>query len=191
MLPERSKMSRASHGYIVYPYQSKHQPKVEDVIRNTASIYFDYNAPVQTNTEKTRVTGDVVLPLRLLSFTAGHSGNVNTCMGYCTEINTDRFDIQRSGNGREFASIATIKTYNNGKTENEYHYTDLSPWNKAIITGSNWWTKMVSPVTALFAGCVTMAQCCYCIKPGKDMLRMVCRQRAKSWKRKSWIWMVS
>ena len=83
---------------------------MEDVIRNTASIYFDYNAPVQTNTEKTRVTGDVVLPLRLLSFTAGHSGNVNL-LAWATaqEINTDRFDIQRSGNGREFASIATIK----------------------------------------------------------------------------------
>ncbi|HNP22760.1 MAG TPA: T9SS type A sorting domain-containing protein [Panacibacter sp.] len=128
MLPDSTANEPGSHGYIVYRIKANTNLKVEDVIRNTASIYFDYNAPVQTNTEKTRVTGDVVLPLRLLSFTAGHSGNVNL-LAWATaqEINTDRFDIQRSGNGREFASIATIKTYNNGKTENEYHYTDLSP----------------------------------------------------------------
>ena len=67
MLPDSTANEAGQpRGYIVYRIKANTNLKVEDVIRNTASIYFDYNAPVQTNTEKTRVTGDVVLPLKVI-----------------------------------------------------------------------------------------------------------------------------
>lgn len=45
----------ASHGYITYRIKPKNNLVIGDVIHNSASIYFDYNAPVQTNTQKTTI----------------------------------------------------------------------------------------------------------------------------------------
>ena len=44
-----------SHGYITYRIKPKNNLVIGDVINNSASIYFDFNAPVITNTQKTKV----------------------------------------------------------------------------------------------------------------------------------------
>lgn len=45
----------ASHGFIAYRVKPKSSLVIGDVIKNTASIYFDYNLPVETNTLETEV----------------------------------------------------------------------------------------------------------------------------------------
>jgi uncharacterized repeat protein (TIGR01451 family) len=128
LLPDSNINEEASHGYIVYRIKPKTTLVAGDVINNTASIYFDYNLPVQTNTEKTVVASDVVMPLQLLSFSASRNGK-NNLLKWSTaqEINTDRFEIQRSTNSRDFATIGTIRSLNNGKNKNDYAYTDAQP----------------------------------------------------------------
>src|SRR6185436_13012980 len=44
-----------SHGYIVYRIKPKPTVQINDVIANSASIYFDFNSPVQTNTQLTTI----------------------------------------------------------------------------------------------------------------------------------------
>ncbi|TBX70163.1 T9SS type A sorting domain-containing protein [Flavobacterium silvisoli] len=46
----------ASHGYIAFKIKPKNTTAIDDVISNTASIYFDYNFPIITNTVTTTVT---------------------------------------------------------------------------------------------------------------------------------------
>lgn len=50
----------ASHGYILYRVKPKTNLVLGDTIKNTASIYFDFNQPVQTNRQTTVVGNDVV-----------------------------------------------------------------------------------------------------------------------------------
>jgi uncharacterized repeat protein (TIGR01451 family) len=126
-LPDSNSNEPASHGYIVYRVKLKKTLVAGNVINNTAGIYFDYNSPVQTNTEKT-VVQNLVLPLQLLSFTAQRN-NATNLLKWSTadEINTDHFEIQRSSNGKDFSAIGYIQSLNNGKITNNYQYTDNRP----------------------------------------------------------------
>ena len=54
-LPDSNRNEPASHGYITYRIKPLNSVQVNDTIRNAASIYFDYNDPVQTNTHVTIV----------------------------------------------------------------------------------------------------------------------------------------
>jgi uncharacterized repeat protein (TIGR01451 family) len=54
-LPNASANEMASHGYISFKIKPKNTVVLNDVISNTASIYFDYNAPIITNTTTTQV----------------------------------------------------------------------------------------------------------------------------------------
>lgn len=48
----------ASHGYISFQLKAKPTVLPGDTIKNSVSIYFDFNLPVQTNIEKTRIVTD-------------------------------------------------------------------------------------------------------------------------------------
>jgi uncharacterized repeat protein (TIGR01451 family) len=48
----------ASHGYISYRLKTKSNILPGDTIKNSVSIYFDFNLPVQTNIEKTIIIPD-------------------------------------------------------------------------------------------------------------------------------------
>lgn len=50
----------SSHGFIAYRIKPKNNLVVGDVIKNSASIYFDYNLPVRTNIQETIVINDVI-----------------------------------------------------------------------------------------------------------------------------------
>lgn len=68
------------------------------------------------------------LPLHLLSFSAQRNGKTNLLKWSSTnEINTDRFEIERSSNGMGFTTIGSVKSYNNGKSKNDYSFTDAQP----------------------------------------------------------------
>jgi hypothetical protein len=45
-----------SHGYIAFKIKPKNTVVLNDVIENTANVYFDYNYPIITNTVSTTVT---------------------------------------------------------------------------------------------------------------------------------------
>jgi len=65
------------------------------------------------------------LPLQLLSFTAQHNGKTNLLKwSTSNEMNTDHFDIQRSSNSRDFTTISSVRSFNNGKSKNDYVFTD-------------------------------------------------------------------
>jgi hypothetical protein len=98
-----------------------------DVINNSASIYFDYNSPIQTQLNKT-IVQDITLPLQLLSFSTQRNDKTNLLKwNTVNEMNTDRFEIQRSDNSRSFSSIGTVRAFNNGKSKNDYAFTDIQP----------------------------------------------------------------
>jgi len=50
LLPDSNINEKASHGFILYRVKPSSAVRINDTIRNSASIYFDYNAPVKTNT---------------------------------------------------------------------------------------------------------------------------------------------
>ena len=55
-LPDSNINEKASHGYIAYKIKTLKNVSVNSSINNSASIYFDYNLPVKTNTTKTLIT---------------------------------------------------------------------------------------------------------------------------------------
>ena len=53
MLPDSTSEEEASHGYIQYRIKTQPNLMLEDVVENTAAIYFDFNEPIITNTATT------------------------------------------------------------------------------------------------------------------------------------------
>ncbi len=129
-----------SHGYIVYKIKAKPNVQIGDVIKNTAAIYFDYNLPIFTNTEKTTVVAEA-LPLKLLSFTAKKNGKANLLSWTTTnEINVDRFEVERSNDGREFNKIGMVSSRLAVASVHNYSFTDNSP----LTTHTNYYRlKMI------------------------------------------------
>jgi hypothetical protein len=122
-LPDSNINEAASNGYIIYRIKPKTSLLPGDTIINTASIYFDFNLPVQTNTEKTVVESSL-LPVKLRAFTASRNGNQNEIeWSIATEINIAEFEVERSTTGRDFSKIGTIKAA--GKSD--YRLSDVLP----------------------------------------------------------------
>ncbi len=55
-LPPASVNEPGSHGFVTFRIKPKNTVVVDDVIENTASIYFDFNFPIVTNTVATTVS---------------------------------------------------------------------------------------------------------------------------------------
>jgi hypothetical protein len=70
------------------------------------------------------------LPIELVDFRALNMGTFVTLnWATATELNNDHFTIQRSTDGSEFASIATVKGAGNSKKEINYSFNDANPAN--------------------------------------------------------------
>jgi len=54
-LPDSGSNQLGSSGFVIYRVKPKHSLQLGDLIQNTASIYFDFNQPVVTNTTATMV----------------------------------------------------------------------------------------------------------------------------------------
>ena len=71
------------------------------------------------------------LPIELLSFTAVLNGSSSVLLNWATatEINNKQFDIERSSNGIDFESIASVaaKGNKNGTSVTSYSYIDDAP----------------------------------------------------------------
>ena len=61
MLPDSNVNEPASHGFIKFRIQQKASNPTGARIENTAAIYFDYNAPVLTNTTWHTIGNDFII----------------------------------------------------------------------------------------------------------------------------------
>ncbi|MCS3800209.1 T9SS type A sorting domain-containing protein [Niastella sp. OAS944] len=99
-----------SHGYIAYKIKPKPTVQLGDIIKNTAGIYFDYNLPIATNTEKTAVLLLTPLPVTLTRFHAAEDGDVvNVSWATSMEEHIKQFEVLRSSNGIDFTTIGKVK----------------------------------------------------------------------------------
>ncbi|MGB8193865.1 MAG: T9SS type A sorting domain-containing protein [Chitinophagaceae bacterium] len=117
----------ASHGYITYRIRPRNTLAPGEIITNQASIYFDYNLPVQTNIENTVVVSLGILPVRLSKFEGIlNNGIVNLYWKTATEQKTKLFEIERSADGLNFEKIGSVPATNfaNGAA---YAFKDQSP----------------------------------------------------------------
>lgn len=120
-----------SHGFIVFKIKPQSNLVVGDVITNQASIYFDYNLPVETNTEQTIVEVSAILPLKLITFTATRNGLSNQLKWRTSsEVNVSHFEIQRSTNGRDFNPIGNVVSQRRFE-QLVYDFTDNQPFRSA------------------------------------------------------------
>ena len=67
LLPDSNRNELASHGYIVYRIKPKSNLTVGDTIKNSASIYFDFNSPVKTNTHTTVIRNAPNVPSPIIT----------------------------------------------------------------------------------------------------------------------------
>jgi hypothetical protein len=70
-------------------------------------------------------TTPTALPVSLIYFRATPAGStVNLNWATATETNNDRFEIERSKDGKNFEKIGTVNGAGNSKVKREYNYTD-------------------------------------------------------------------
>ncbi len=116
----------------------------------TVRMGYDYNYNgISLNTRPTRQYGSrfgcfsfpqpSVLPVKLLSFNGSLKENI-TLLNWAAEnqIDFSLYDIQRSENGVDFKSIATIDRKGTGIEKQEYQYAD----NLTSITGNTFYYRL-------------------------------------------------
>jgi hypothetical protein len=83
--------------------------------------------------EDYRVFVDAILPVDLLSFTAANEKNDHVLLKWSTgkEINFKGFDIERSGDGLSWNTIAFVQSNSTGSPVNDYAFSDYSPLSNA------------------------------------------------------------
>jgi uncharacterized repeat protein (TIGR01451 family) len=122
-LPDSNINEPLSHGYLSYRVKPKSTAVVGDVINNLASIYFDYNLPVATNNALTLVQDNFsALPIQLLNFTGQLNNNTVQLQWKISDAkNFEKFEIERSLDGRNYGRIQTVAFAN---SITSYHSQD-------------------------------------------------------------------
>ena len=74
-------------------------------------------------------TGSNPLPVELVSFDYEMvSNSVNLLWSTATELNNDRFEIERSLDGKNFNKIGSVKGHGSSTSKTNYEYLDLNPY---------------------------------------------------------------
>jgi hypothetical protein len=95
--------------------------------RSAGSLGWVWDKQVAANTMGTPNTNQP-LPVELISFKAiVHKDEVELNWATATEKNADRFEVERSANGKDFEKIATVKAAGNSTNVNQYKTTDANP----------------------------------------------------------------
>ncbi len=111
-----------SRGFLTFIIKPKSSLVVGDTIKNFASIYFDNEQPIHTNTEKTAVVSNV-LPLQLIDFSVLKKATVNLLSWNTAQaINVSHFEIQRSSDGKDFYTIGQLNA-----SDVSYSFVDRAP----------------------------------------------------------------
>lgn len=123
-LPYTGINSIASHGFIAFKIKPKNTVTDGTNIPNKASIYFDYNLPIVTNTAVTKIRNPIITPLKITNFSIAliNDENVKNIWSTANEVNVNHFLIQRSFNGINFNNIGEVSAKN--RLINDYNYID-------------------------------------------------------------------
>jgi len=101
----------ASTGFIRFTMQPKNNVVAGDNIPNKAAIYFDYNAPVITNTAITQIKNPL-LPVTFMSYilkqAQDNKNEIENTWITANEVNLSHYIVQRSDDGRVFKSVGKV-----------------------------------------------------------------------------------
>ena len=124
LLPDSGTNKLLSNGFIRFRIRPDSTVALGDIIPNKASIYFDYNTPIVTNTCQT-IIKNRPLPLQLLSYKASLTKNRQVLNEWTTanEVNTAFFNVQRSSNGKDFKPVGKVNALSRWGTLS-YQFTD-------------------------------------------------------------------
>ncbi len=105
----------ASNGYIRFMIKPLPTAVNNLQVDNKASIYFDYNSAVLTNTASTLINFTLV-PLKLISFSGKITSASTAMLNWATsnEINTEAFEIEESIDARHYFKVLTVASRGNG-----------------------------------------------------------------------------
>ena len=129
-LPDSFVNKDGSHGFVSFSVQPLSTVGLGTTINNKASIYFDYNKPMVTNTTQT-IIANTNLPVNIVAFTASLINNEKVLLNWvtATEINTISFNIQYSTNGKDFETIGNVRA----KGKGSYQYSAPPPPKGGIL----------------------------------------------------------
>jgi uncharacterized repeat protein (TIGR01451 family) len=131
LLPHNAVDKIGCHGYVAFRVKANSTATNGTDILNAASIYFDYNLPIVTNTAITKIKNPIVTPLKFTNFELKRLIENNSANKLyfanlwktSNELNVHHFNIQRSFNGVDFNSVGELVA--KGNIINDYIFTDL------------------------------------------------------------------
>lgn len=128
-LPYASINEPASHGYVAFKIKPKNTLIIGDTLNNKASIYFDFNTPVVTNTASTIVVPTSPLAVKLEYFALVKKDESNQLAWKAPSTNgiTD-FEIERSNDGIRFTNIGNVLATVD-QCQSPFYFTDTKPFN--------------------------------------------------------------
>ena len=129
-LADSSMDQLGSNGFVHFRLQPQATLQAGSNIDNTASVYFDYNSPVVTNTATTAIK-DITLPVTITSYEAHEvvgSGHVENNWTAANEQGTAYYNVQRSVDGRSFVTIGRV----NAKGNVSYSFLDMNAKNNSL-----------------------------------------------------------
>ena len=134
LLPDSNINEKKSQGFISFKVKPKPTLVNGNTVENKASIYFDYNTPIVTNTAITQInTSGVVLPVQMNSYDV-RKVNENKVLNFwatATETNALLFNVQRSDDARIFKTFGKVLAKGNS---NHYEFTDVLSINSLPST---------------------------------------------------------
>lgn len=105
---------------------------------NPTKVRVEYWGNGVTNGSITFNLPPVALPVQLIDFTAkAKNSTVDLSWTTATETNNNYFSVQRSADGSNYETIATVKGAGNSSTKLQYSYIDESP-----LTGTSYYRLM-------------------------------------------------
>ncbi|MFT3681554.1 MAG: hypothetical protein QM791_14885 [Ferruginibacter sp.] len=134
-----------SHGYIMFRVKPKRGLSVGDVFSNKAAIYFDYNLPVITNTERTFITdGSSICPGGSAKYTSSVNG-----VSYQWQVNTGN-GYTNISNGGVYSGVNTASLQLTGAPTSMYGYK-----YRCLVNGSTYSTESQVKFNVKWTGAVS------------------------------------
>ena len=124
-LPDSNVNEKKSHGFISFKLKPKPTLVNGNTVENKASIYFDYNTPIVTNTAITQInTSGVVLPVKMNSYDVRKINENKVLNFWATAVETNAllFNVQRSEDARIFKTFGKVLAKGNSS---HYEFTDV------------------------------------------------------------------
>ncbi|MCR5863025.1 T9SS type A sorting domain-containing protein [Flavobacterium sp. J372] len=92
-LPPKSVDDAGSNGFFMYKIKPKNNVLLNDTIENTASIYFDYNAPIITNTVTTKYVEALSVARNELDDLAVYPNPANSKLNFMSAVTISSVEI--------------------------------------------------------------------------------------------------